>query len=122
MHSSAITRKVLVVEDESLLRMELADEMTAAGWTVAEAASGEAALAMLAEAAGFELLVTDIRLAGTVNGWEVAKAFHEKCARAPVVYVSANPDLPGRRVEGSVFLGKPCNIDRLLEICDRLTG
>jgi CheY-like chemotaxis protein len=54
MHSSAIPRKVLVVEDESLLRMELADEMTAAGWTVAEAASGEAALAMLAEAAGFD--------------------------------------------------------------------
>jgi hypothetical protein len=57
-----------------------------------------------------------------VSGWEVAQAFHEKCARAPVIYVSANPDLPGRRVEGSVFLGKPCNIDRLLEICDRLTG
>ncbi len=121
MDSGNITRRVLVVEDESLLRMEVAEEMTAAGWTLAEASSGEAALAMLVDNE-FELLVTDIRLTGSVDGWKVAEAFHEAFPQASVVYVSANPDLPDRRVEGSVFLSKPCNIDQLLRICDRLAG
>jgi DNA-binding response OmpR family regulator len=121
MQSSKRGRTALVVEDEWLLRMELVDEMSAAGWSVSEASAGEAALALL-EATHFDLLVTDIRLPGPVDGWQVAEAFREASPMGGVVYVSANPDLPHRRVRDSVFLGKPCNIDRLLETCAQLTS
>jgi CheY-like chemotaxis protein len=121
MQSSKSGRRALVVEDEWLLRMELVDEMTAAGWTVMEASAGKTALALLAEK-HFDLLVTDIRLPGPVDGWQIAEAFRQAFPDGGVVYVSANPDLPHRRVPGSVFLGKPCNIHRFLETCTQLTA
>jgi len=54
----------LVVEDDWLLRQNLVDDLTAEGWTVLEAESGESALAAMSEDLGIGLLVTDIRLGG----------------------------------------------------------
>jgi two-component system OmpR family response regulator len=111
---------VLVVEDEWLLRMELADELAAAGWQVREAATGEEALLVLEREAAIDFLVTDIRLPGKVDGWGVAERFRELHEGGAVIYVSANPDLAHRRVPGSVFLGKPVMIETLLRTCDQL--
>lgn len=111
---------VLVVEDEWLLRMELADELAAAGWQVREAATGEEALLILEREPAIGFLVTDIRLPGQVDGWGVAERFRALHAEGAVVYVSANPDLAHRRVPGSIFLGKPVVLEVLLRSCDQL--
>lgn len=111
---------VLVVEDEWLLRMELVDEMSAAGWQTREASSGEEALLVLEREPAIDFLVTDIRLGGPVDGWGVAERFRELHADGAVVYVSANPDLAHRRVPGSIFLGKPVMIETLLKTCDQM--
>ncbi|HXI99911.1 MAG TPA: response regulator [Micropepsaceae bacterium] len=111
------SRTVLLVEDEWLLRQSLYEEMTVAGWRVLEAASGERALEILAGGETVDLLVTDIRLDGGITGWEVAEACRTANARLPVVYVSGNSPDDSRRVEGSVFLSKPCMIERLLAAC-----
>jgi DNA-binding response OmpR family regulator len=110
--------KGLVVEDESLLRLELAEELSAAGWSIHEAGSGEEALKWLARfrAAGqsFDFLVTDIRLGGAVDGWDVAESFRATWPGMPVIYVSANPIVERRKVEGSMFLSKPVDIEGLI--------
>ena len=111
---------VLVVEDEWLLRMELADELAGAGWQVREAATGEEALLVLEREPDIDFLVTDIRLGGPVDGWGVAERFREMHPQGGVIYVSANPDLAHRRVPDSVFLGKPVMIQSVLDACDRL--
>lgn len=111
---------VLVVEDELLLRMELADELQDAGWNTLEAASGEAALALLGNAPKIDLLITDIRLGGLADGWSVAEQFRQINPDGAVLYISANPDLVTRRVQGSMFLGKPVEMRKVLDICDRL--
>lgn len=111
---------VLVVEDEWLLRMELADELLLAGWRVREAASGEEALALLAREPEIDFLITDIRLGGAADGWDVADAFRAGHSDGAVIYVSANPDLAARRARASVFLGKPVEIRALLATCDAL--
>ena len=111
---------VLIVEDEWLLRMELVDELAAAGWQTREAATGEVALLVREKEPDIDLLVTDIRLGGKVDGWGVAERFRELHPDGPVIYVSANPDLAHRRVPGSIFLGKPVMIEGVLETCDRL--
>src|ERR1700743_3451721 len=97
----------LVVEDEWLLRLELAEELTAAGWQILEAASGEEALEKLDQAPRIDFLVTDIRLPGPLEGGAVADAVRQIYPQAPVIYVSANPIHTERQVVGSVFLGKP---------------
>jgi CheY-like chemotaxis protein len=111
---------VLVVEDEWLLRMELTDELQAAGWSVREAASGEEALAALAQPPRPDFLITDIRLGGVSDGWDVADAFRKRNPDGAVIYASANPDLASRRAQGSVFLGKPVEMRALLATCDAL--
>ena len=116
----------LVVEDEWLLRLELAEELASAGWLVREAGSGEEALRRLeqiqAEGVALDFMVTDIRLGGTVDGWDVAEACRAIWPEIPVIYVSANPIVERRRVEGSVFLSKPVEVDQLLSACRRLIG
>ena len=110
----------LVVEDEWLLRLELVEELTRAGWRTLEAATGEEALALLNRGEHFDFLVTDIRLPGTVDGWQVAENVRKLHPLIPVIYVSANPINDARRVPESVFLGKPCDVGLLLRTCDQL--
>jgi CheY-like chemotaxis protein len=110
----------LVVEDEWLLRLELVEELTRAGWGVREAATGEEALALLDEGAGFDFLITDIRLPGAVDGWQIAEHVRQINPATPVIYVSANPINDARRVPDSAFLGKPVDVGVLLQTCDRL--
>ena len=111
---------ILVVEDELLLRMELVDVLQDAGWNTLEAATGEAASAFLDQDEKIDFLLTDIRLGGAVDGWQVAERFREIHPDGAVIYVSANPDLASRRVKDSVFLGKPVDMRMVQNTCDRL--
>lgn len=110
----------LVVEDEWLLRLEIVDELRQLGWSTLEAASGEEALRLLDEGNRVDLLITDIRLTGGTDGWQVAEAFRRTQSQLPVIYVSANPLVETRRVEGGVFFSKPCDMALLLAACKRL--
>jgi CheY-like chemotaxis protein len=111
---------VLIVEDEWLLRMELAEALAEAGYVVTESGSGEDALHRLASGARFDLLVTDIRLKGARSGWDVATAWRGYGGSLPVIYVSAdNPDDP-RRVTDSEFLAKPVVLAKFLATCRSL--
>jgi CheY-like chemotaxis protein len=110
----------LVVEDEWLLRLELTEELSGAGWQILEAASGEEAQEQISAAAHIDFLVTDIRLAGKMDGWAVADMVRRTYPQAAVIYVSANPRNRERQVTDSVFLGKPVDIRQLLTARDRL--
>ncbi len=116
----------LVVEDEALLRLELAEELTSAGWRVQEAATGEEALKLIDRIRGengqLDFLVTDIRLGGRIDGWDVAEACRKSWPQIPVVYVSANPIVEKRRVSDSAFLSKPVEVDHLIVTCRKLMG
>jgi two-component system OmpR family response regulator len=111
---------VLLVEDEWLVRMEVADALVEAGWQVVEIGSGEAALAYLRDGKRIDLLLTDIRLTGPVNGWEVADACRAVHPQLPVVYASANPKEDRRMVPGGEFLSKPSRTEALVATCSRL--
>jgi CheY-like chemotaxis protein len=110
----------LVVEDEWLLRLELVEELRRAGWKIVEAATGEEALGLLSSGEHFDFLVTDIRLPGPVDGWQVAQSARARYPVLPVIYVSANPINEQRRVPDSIFLGKPCDVSALLRACDQM--
>ena len=114
----------LVVEDEGLLRFELVEELGAAGWRMREAANGEEALRLLTQTRArgekIDFLVTDIRLGGAVDGWQVAEVCRNAWPGLPVIYVSANPIAPDRKVAGSMFLSKPVDVESLIVSCRML--
>ncbi|MEI9995563.1 MAG: response regulator [Rhizomicrobium sp.] len=120
MADSAQKPVVLLVEDEWLVRMEIADALLEAGWEVLEISSGEAAVAHIAGGHALDLLVSDIRLTGPVNGWDVAEACRAAHPAIPVVYASANPCDRDRMVKDSVFLSKPSRTEQLVSLCRNL--
>jgi two-component system, OmpR family, response regulator len=117
------TRTVLIVEDEWLVRMELATGFEDENCVVLESASAEDAIAILGSDDGgarVDLLVTDIRLAGPLTGWDLAAQARELDPGIAVIYVSANPPAPGRDVSGSLFLDKPALTDRVIAAARQL--
>jgi CheY-like chemotaxis protein len=67
---------VLVCEDDSLVRMVIVDYLTDNGCTVIEAGSGEDAVGFIdGPDQQLDVLFTDIRLGGTLYGWDVAETF-----------------------------------------------
>jgi CheY-like chemotaxis protein len=111
---------ILIVEDEWILRAELADALIAESWCVIEAPSGEHALTHLAGDRQFDLVVTDVRLGGSVLGWEVAAAWRKRSPYGPVIYVSANNPEDPRRMPDSIFLGKPVVLPLFIQSCRKL--
>ncbi len=65
---------VLLVDDESTVRMLLADVLGELGYTVIEAADSAAGLKLLRSDVHIDLLVTDVGLPGGMNGRQMAEA------------------------------------------------
>ncbi len=63
---------VLVVEDEVLIRLAVADYLRACGYRVLEASTGEEAQAIFGNDQHIEVLLTDIDLGRGMNGFELA--------------------------------------------------
>jgi two-component system OmpR family response regulator len=112
---------ILVVEDDWVVRIAIADFLRVQGYIVAEAATGEEALALLTcDNEPVDLLFTDIQLGGRMSGWEVAEAFRTAKPHSPVVYASGHPPDERRRVSGSLFFRKPYVPDKILRACRSL--
>jgi len=105
---------VLIVEDEWLIRDDIAQHFISEGWSVLEANNGEEALQLLASGQPIDVVVTDIRLGGAVSGWDVAEAFKASQPLGRVVYTSGNSLEANRSVSNSVFIRKPYRPDQVI--------
>jgi CheY-like chemotaxis protein len=112
---------VLVVEDDNLLRLDIAEYLEDAGFAVIEAGTGEAAVALCNSGTAIDMVVTDVNLGGAVSGWDVAECFRTVLPHVPVLYTSAETIDRSRCVVGSVALAKPCRNSDILKECQRLT-
>ena len=111
-------RSVLLVENEYFLAADLEEALTDAGFATDVVSSGEEALTLFAGggAVNYKVLVTDIRLHGSVNGWEVARRIRERDPAFPVVYVTSSPakEWASQGVPNSMLISKPFEIARLV--------
>ena len=65
---------VLVIDDESTVRMLISDVLGEAGYHAIEAADGPSGMKVLQSGARIDLLITDVGLPGGMNGRQVADA------------------------------------------------
>jgi signal transduction histidine kinase len=79
---------LLVIEDNDLLGAMLQRILEGGGYRVTLQAQGEAALAALAEMPDVDLVITDIVLGGSMDGWDVARAVQARDAHCPVITMS----------------------------------
>jgi CheY-like chemotaxis protein len=114
-------RVVLVVEDEPIVRHAIAQELRNAGWEVLESSTAEIAIAYLRAGRHIDLVLTDIQLAGPLNGWDVAEQFRAVHENFPIIYASGNSVDRSRSVTGSLFFDKPYRLDDVVQACHRLS-
>jgi CheY-like chemotaxis protein len=116
--------KVLVVEDEFLIRVALAEALRDEGFEVLEAGSGDEALARLRQEAAIALLLTDIRLPGKLDGIGLALEARRNAPDLPVIYLTGGSD---RRIESEVagpsaVFAKPYLPSDVCAAARRMTG
>lgn len=111
---------VLFVEDQPMVRYTTAAHLVEAGFAVIEASSGEEALALIHGREPIEVLLTDLRLPGRIDGWDIAEAARRARPDLPVIYASAYSYVTPRQVPGSVMLDKPYPPEALLDALDTL--
>ncbi len=108
---------VLVVEDDVLLRLAAADHLRDAGLSVAEAASGEEAQAVL-DAVAIDLVFTDINMGDGIDGIALARWVSEHHADVPVMITSGLQSMLNRAQaecpQAKAFLLKPYDYDVVL--------
>jgi CheY-like chemotaxis protein len=101
---------IMVVEDDPALQVLVEEALSDGGFETAISASGEEAVTLLKGAKGkYRALVTDIHLAGKMDGWEVAKQAREIDPNFPIVYMTgaAADEWASNGVPNSILLAKP---------------
>jgi DNA-binding NtrC family response regulator len=76
------------------------------GYEVIQAANGEEALAWCGRRVA-DVLVTDVRPPGPVDGWQIAERCREQDPELAVIYATGFSPVAPRPVSGSLFLQKP---------------
>jgi CheY-like chemotaxis protein len=100
---------LLVVEDDFLVRLTMADALTDGGFEVIEAGDAREALDRVCERNDISAMLTDINLPGGEDGFALARAVRVIRPDLPVVYASGRYTAAesGKSVDGSRFLAKP---------------
>src|SRR5579862_6150505 len=110
------TKHLLLVEDETPLRQAIAEQLVDRGYHVEQAATGEQAIARLADFA-FDVIVTDLRLPG-VDGSFVLDAAVERYPDIVAIVVTGfgtvKDAVEAIRRGAWDFVSKPFQIDELL--------
>jgi CheY-like chemotaxis protein len=100
--------------------MAIFDYLSDHGCTVIEASCGEDAVAFIdGPDQQLDVVFTDIRLGGALNGWDVAEIFRNRFPNVRVLYASGYSIEPRRDVIESEFFAKPYRMDDILEACKR---
>jgi len=98
---------VLVVEDEVLTRLTIANELRSSGLSVVEAANADEALTVLRSSARVDLLFTDIQMPGSIDGLALAELVRKTHPALKIVIASSfSPVGPARDIPDA-FFGKP---------------
>jgi signal transduction histidine kinase/DNA-binding response OmpR family regulator len=112
--------RVLVVEDDALIRMSIAEMLESRGHTVFEAGDGNEAL-RVHENEPIDVLLADVGLPG-MNGVEVAERMREARPDLPVLFATGDQTANGVvRDARTAVIVKPYGVADLTEAIGRIT-
>jgi two-component system cell cycle response regulator CpdR len=121
---SLVTATVLLVEDETFVLMHVAAMLEDDGYEVLMATRGiEAMEALNRDGHRLNAVITDIRLPGTIDGWQIARTAREQRPDLPVLYMSGDGarDWLSHGVPESLMLTKPFTTSQLTGALSQLT-
>jgi CheY-like chemotaxis protein len=101
---------VLVVEDETMVRMPIAEYLRDCGYNVVEAGDACEAIAAMDAEEPVSLVFTDIRMPGKMDGFGLAEWFRAHYPSVPVLLTSGyngGRSLSSASIPGGRFIEKP---------------
>jgi len=109
---------VLVVEDETIIRMMVAEHLRSKGYRVIEATSLNEAVAVFSSGEPTDIVFSDVNLSGTQGGLSLTVWVHEHFPAVPVILTSGNKATVGRFRTGETvpFISKPYDPDEVERI------
>jgi CheY-like chemotaxis protein len=108
---------VLVVEDETILRLQTVLIIEKAGYNVVEASNADEAIAILETREDIRVVVTDIEMPGSMDGIKLARAIRDRWPPIELIVTSGRHrvrtgELPPR----AKFMPKPYRPDVLVTV------
>ncbi|MEO6014423.1 MAG: response regulator [Devosia sp.] len=109
--------KVLVVEDEPLIRLGIVSTIEDAGYDVIDAASADEAIVRLAGDSGVEIVVTDVDMPGSMNGIQLARYARGRWPHVRMLVISGKVGVAASELPAGVqFMSKPFQDPKLLSV------
>ena len=106
---------ILVVEDEFLIRMMLADDLRDAGYQVIEASNADEALEVLRGLTP-DVIISDVNMPGSVDGMGLLESVRETSPELPVIIMSAHAQPEVAFAAGANhFVAKPFTFGAIVE-------
>ena len=99
--------RIMIVEDDFLIRLTLSESLADEGFDIVEASSGEEALAMVQDGADVALVLTDIQLGPAMDGNELARRLRVSFPDLPMIFMTGRPDSVAQLSGPSRSIAKP---------------
>jgi DNA-binding NtrC family response regulator len=116
-----MTIRVLIIEDEALIRWSLRQKFEACGYEVTEAENGAAALNAL-EGSVFDLVMLDYKLPD-MTGFDILRAVREADRDVVVIMMTAHSSIEGAvdamRLGAFDYIPKPFQMDHVLGVVSK---
>ena len=107
--------KILLVEDEDMVRAVAERALTRAGYQVTTASDGEAGLAVIEQESDFDLVVSDVVMPG-MDGPAMVRAIREKLPEMPILFMSGYAEEQLRKdinIPDMHFIAKPFSVSAI---------
>jgi CheY-like chemotaxis protein len=111
---------VLVVEDDVLIRLMIADRLRDSGLTVVEAFNADEAITILQSQVPVDLVFTDVRMPGSIDGVALAKLVRETRPEIKLVISSGHAPVEDERMPADAVFRKPYDLNRVVKRIEEL--
>jgi CheY-like chemotaxis protein len=100
---------ILVVEDEVLVRLDIAAYLRSKGFRVLEAGDAYEAIQLLQADHSIDLVFSDVSIPGTLNGLDLARWIRHRRAGVQILLTSGTPNKIELAARESTVMPKPYN-------------
>ena len=106
---------VLLVEDEFLIRMLVADELRDEGYQVIEASNAHEALEVLGGVVP-DAIISDVRMPGSIDGMDLLAVVRKSFPNLPMILVSGHAYPEDALAAGATrFMAKPFRLGEVVD-------
>ncbi|MEZ5797529.1 MAG: response regulator [Paracoccaceae bacterium] len=112
---ASVSGRVMVIEDEAIIAMDIADIILSVGHSVTGIARTRSEAVQLARRDRPDLILADIQLADNSSGIDAVNDILAQFPETPVIFITAFPErlLTGQRPEPAFLITKPFSEDQV---------